>query len=121
MARDRLAATKHECMRSILRGALVWIEQRTGLETKFRDFLLEDIPASAGWPQVFGSVALFLFFTQGLTGILLAFNYAPTPGDAYGSLTYLVREVTGGRMMRGLHHWGASLMIVVVALHMIQV
>jgi ubiquinol-cytochrome c reductase cytochrome b subunit len=108
-------------MNGILRRPLDWIEQRTGIPTKLRDFLFEDIPASAGWPQVFGSVALFLFLTQALTGILLALNYAPTPGDAYGSLTYIVRDVTGGRMMRGLHHWGASLMIVVVVLHMIQV
>ena len=108
-------------MSRILQNTLDWVEQRTGLETKVRDFLFEDIPASAGWPQVFGSVALFLFFTQALTGILLALNYAPTPGEAYSSLTYIVREVTGGKMIRGLHHWGASLMIVVVVLHMLQV
>lgn len=100
---------------------LCWIDQRTGLQTNIRSFLLEDIPASAGWPQVFGSVALFLFLVQALTGILLAFNYAPTPGEAYSSLNYILREVTAGKMMRGLHHWGASLMIVVVVLHMIQV
>src|SRR5689334_23045640 len=108
-------------MNRMMRNTLDWIEERTGLETKLRDFLFEDIPASAGWPQVFGSVALFLFFTQALTGILLALNYAPTPGDAYSSLTYIIREVSGGKMVRDLHHWGASLMIVVVVLHMLQV
>lgn len=108
-------------MNKFLRNACRWIEQRTGLETKVRDFLFEEIPASAGWPQVFGSVALFLFFTQALTGILLALNYAPTPGDAYSSVSYIVREVTGGKMIRGLHHWGASLMMITVVLHMLQV
>ncbi|HUS07178.1 MAG TPA: cytochrome b N-terminal domain-containing protein, partial [Bryobacteraceae bacterium] len=80
-----------------------------------------DIPASSGWHQVFGSIAVFLFLTQVFTGILLAFNYAPTPGEAYNSLKYIVTELTGGRMIRGLHHWGASMMIVVVVLHMCQV
>ena len=84
-------------------------------------FLGEEIPASSGWHQVFGSVALFCFLTQAFTGILLAFNYAPTPGDAYNSLRYIVTELTGGRLIRGLHHWGASMMIVVVVLHMVQV
>jgi ubiquinol-cytochrome c reductase cytochrome b subunit len=98
-----------------------WLEQRTGLESAIRKFLYEEIPDSSGWRQVFGSVAAFLFLVQAFTGILLAFNYAPTPGDAYNSLRYIVAELTGGRLMRGLHHWGASLMIVVVALHMIQV
>jgi len=99
----------------------VWLDHRTGLETAVRNFLYEQIPASSSWHQVFGSVALFLFLVQAFTGALLAFNYAPTPGDAYNSLRYIMAEVTGGRLMRGLHHWGASMMIVVVVLHMTQV
>ena len=98
-----------------------WLDHRTGVHTAVRKFLYEDIPASSGWHQVFGSVALFLFLVQSFSGALLAFNYAPTPGDAYNSLRYILTELTGGRLMRGLHHWGASLMITVVVLHMIQV
>jgi quinol-cytochrome oxidoreductase complex cytochrome b subunit/cytochrome c551/c552 len=101
--------------------AQIWLDHRTGIETAVRNFLYEQIPASSGWHQVLGSVALFLFLLQAFTGALLAFNYAPTPGDAYNSLRYIMAEVTGGRLMRGLHHWGASMMIVVVVLHMTQV
>src|SRR5579872_5115238 len=100
---------------------LSWLDSRTGVETAVRNFLYENIPASSGWHQVFGSVALFLFLTQAFTGALLAFNYAPTPGDAYNSLHYILAEVTAGRLIHGLHHWGASMMIVVVVLHMTQV
>jgi ubiquinol-cytochrome c reductase cytochrome b subunit len=96
-------------------------DQRTGLQSGLRTFLYEEIPASSGWHQVFGSVALFLILTQFFTGAMLAFNYAPTPGDAYSSLRYILTEVTAGRLMRGLHHWGASMLIVVVVLHMVQV
>ena len=105
----------------MLRRVLDWLESRTGVETAVKHFLYEDIPASAGWHQVLGSVALFAFMTQAFTGVLLAFNYAPTPGDAYNSLRYIVTELTAGRIIRGLHHWGASLMIIVVVLHMTQV
>jgi ubiquinol-cytochrome c reductase cytochrome b subunit len=98
-----------------------WIDHRTGIQSAVRNFLYEDIPASSGWHQVFGSVAVFLFLTQAFTGALLAFNYAPTPGDAYNSLRYILTELTGGRLIRGLHHWGASMMIVTVVLHMVQV
>ncbi len=66
-------------------------------------------------------MALFLILIQFFTGIMLAFNYAPTPGDAYSSVRYIVTEVTAGRLMRGLHHWGASMLIVIVVLHMVQV
>src|SRR5437764_3836451 len=97
------------------------VDQRTGLHSGLRKFLYEEIPASSGWRQVFGSVALFLILIQFFTGAMLAFNYAPTPGDAYSSLRYILTEVTAGRLMRGLHHWGASILIVVVVMHMIQV
>src|SRR6476661_7740874 len=108
-------------MRRGWQGLSRWLERRTGIETAVRNFLYENIPASSGWHQVLGSVALFLFLVQAFTGALLAFNYAPTPGDAYNSLRYILTEVTGGRLMRGLHHWGASMMIVIVVLHMTQV
>jgi quinol-cytochrome oxidoreductase complex cytochrome b subunit len=56
-----------------------WIDSRTGLPSAIRNFLYEEIPASSGWHQVFGSVALFLFLVQAFTGALLAFNYARRP------------------------------------------
>jgi ubiquinol-cytochrome c reductase cytochrome b subunit len=108
-------------MRQHLSSLAEWIDHRTGLPTAIRKFLYEDIPASSGYHQVFGSVAVFLFLVQAFTGAMLAFNYAPTPGDAYNSLRYILTDLTGGRLMRGLHHWGASLLIVVVVLHMVQV
>ncbi|MCC6293072.1 MAG: cytochrome b N-terminal domain-containing protein [Bryobacterales bacterium] len=104
----------------MVRRILNWLDHRTGLETAVKEFMLEEIPASSGWPQVFGSMALFFFLLQAVTGLLLSFNYAPTPGEAYKSLRFIMTEVTGGRIIRGLHHWGASMMIVVVALHMAQ-
>src|SRR3984957_11770401 len=104
----------------MLKSALNWIDQRTGLVSAIDYFLEEDIPASAGWHQVFGSVSLFAFLLQVVTGLLMAVNYAPTPGEAWESLRYVVTQVTAGAIIRGLHHWGASAMIVVVVLHMAQ-
>src|ERR1700690_1351216 len=108
-------------MSDFKRRVLDWFDHRTGLETAIHDFFYEEIPGSSGWHQVFGSVAVFLFMVQAFTGILLAFNYAPTPGEAYNSVRYIVTEVTGGRLIHGLHHWGASMMIIIVVIHMTQV
>jgi ubiquinol-cytochrome c reductase cytochrome b subunit len=108
-------------MSDLKRRIFDWLDHRTGVETAIKDFFYEEIPGSSGWHQVFGSVAMFLFMVQAFTGILLSVNYAPTPGDAYNSLKYIVTEVTGGRLIHGLHHWGASMIIVVVVVHMIQV
>jgi len=93
------------------RRLLDWLEHRTGnMET----------PASSGWPQVLGSVALFAFLVQAATGILLALNYTAAPIAAYDSVRHIMTQVNAGRLLRALHHWGASLMIVVVVLHLIQ-
>jgi quinol-cytochrome oxidoreductase complex cytochrome b subunit len=104
-----------------MRKIIDWLEHRTGLETAIKNFLYEDIPASSGWHQIIGSMAVFFFVIQVFTGGLLAFNYAPTPGDAYNSVKYIVNELTAGKLIRGLHHWGASMMLIIVVLHMIQV
>ena len=104
-----------------MRTVIDWLEHRTGIESAVKNFLYEDIPASAGWHQIIGSMAVFFFVIQVFTGALLAFNYAPTPGEAYNSVKYIMTEVTGGPLIRGLHHWGASMMLIIVALHMIQV
>ncbi len=105
----------------MIAGPVRWLEEQTGLPSVVRGFFTEEIPGSSGWPQVFGSVLLFLFLTQAFTGILLALNFAPTAGEAYSSLSYILRDVGSGRMIRGLHHWGASMIVVVVAFHMTQV
>jgi ubiquinol-cytochrome c reductase cytochrome b subunit len=106
---------------TLFRRTVDWLEHRTGLESAIKNFLYEEIPASSGWHQVLGSMAMFSFMVQAVTGILLAFNYAPTPGEAYNSVRYIMTELTGGALIRGLHHWGASLMIIIVVLHMTQV
>ncbi len=105
----------------MLQAVVSWLEERTGLVSAARGFFDEEIPASSGWHQVFGSVAMFLLMVQTVTGILLALDYAPQPGAAYNSLQYIINEVPAGRLIRGLHHWGASFMVVVVVIHMVQV
>ncbi len=108
-------------MRALKDRLFDWLDHRTGLETAIKDLLYHEIPGSSSWHQVFGSVAIFLFLVQAFTGILLAFNYAPTPGDAYYSVRYIVTQTAAGQLIHGLHHWGATLMIVVVVVHMAQV
>ena len=105
----------------MLENLRAWIEDRTGLVSFIEGFFEEDIPASSGWHQVFGSVALFSLAVQFFTGVLLAFNHSPQPGEAWYSVRYIMTEVSGGALVRGLHHWGASMMVILVVLHMVQV
>ncbi len=98
-----------------------WLDSRLKLEPVKETLLDEPIPGGASWIYVFGSATLFLFFLQAITGMFLAVYYAPTPDHAYDSIRYIETQVLFGAFVRGLHHWGASAMVVAIGLHMLQV
>ncbi|MGH7146298.1 MAG: cytochrome b N-terminal domain-containing protein [Nitrospiraceae bacterium] len=98
-----------------------WLDSRLKLKSVERTLLDEPIPGGASWVYVFGSATLFLFVLQAITGMFLAIYYAPTPDHAYDSVRFIETQVTFGWFVRGLHHWGASGMVVAIGLHMLQV
>ncbi|MEK7222625.1 MAG: cytochrome b N-terminal domain-containing protein [Nitrospirota bacterium] len=98
-----------------------WLDSRLKLKPVKETLLDEPIPGGASWIYVFGSATLFLFALQAITGMFLAVYYAPTPDHAYDSVRYIETQVLFGAFVRGLHHWGASAMVVVIGLHMLQV
>jgi ubiquinol-cytochrome c reductase cytochrome b subunit len=98
-----------------------WLDSRLKLKSLENTLLDEPIPGGASWIYVFGSATLFLFILQGITGMFLAVYYAPTPDHAYDSVQFIENQVTFGWFVRGLHHWGASGIVIAVGLHMLQV
>lgn len=89
-----------------------------------RDFshkqLYKRLPPHTGWVHVFGSVALLMFFSQFITGILLLLYYRPTLKEAHESIQYITGDVPFGWMFRQIHAWGATVMMVAVVLHMVR-
>jgi len=55
-----------------------------------------------------------------LTGIFLTVYYVPSPDHAYDSVQYIMTDVAFGWLIRGIHHWGASLMVIFVCIHMLR-
>ncbi|MBI3593796.1 MAG: cytochrome b N-terminal domain-containing protein [Nitrospirae bacterium] len=104
-----------------MRKVADWISRRLNLPPVLHHLLDEAIPGGASWIYIFGSVTLFLFVLQAITGSLLAIYYAPTPDHAYDSVRYIQDEIPFGSLIRGLHHWGSSAMMVMIGLHMLQV
>ncbi len=98
-----------------------WIDQRLRLKPIEQTLLDEPIPGGASWNYVFGSATLFLFGLQALTGMFLMLYYVPATEHAYDTVQYIQQDVWGGWFIRGLHHWGASAVMVAVGLHMLQV
>ena len=68
-----------------------------------------------------GGLAILLMMILGVTGIMLMFEYTPTPESAYNDMLALKTDVWFGQLIRNLHHWSGNLMVVVVFLHLLRV
>jgi quinol-cytochrome oxidoreductase complex cytochrome b subunit len=99
---------------------LNWIEKRTGFVSMTQDFLTEDVPGGASYWYVFGSATLFAMIVQIVTGIFLTFFYAPSADTAWES-TRAIYLNPWTHFLLSVHYWGASAMIALVFLHLLQV
>ncbi|MEY2576768.1 MAG: ubiquinol-cytochrome c reductase cytochrome b subunit, partial [Verrucomicrobiota bacterium] len=97
-----------------------WFDVRIGVGALMHEALDEPIPGGARWAYVFGSVLLFLFISQTITGIFLALYYVPSADHAHTTVAYIVKEVTGGSFLRSLHAYGSSAVVIVMLLHLTQ-
>jgi ubiquinol-cytochrome c reductase cytochrome b subunit len=98
-----------------------WLDARTGYRAGLHHLLDEPIPASVNWWFTLGSVLLFLLTVQIVTGAALMMYYVPTPAYAYDSVRFITSQLTFGHILRGLHFFGASFIVVFAGLHMLRV
>lgn len=105
----------------MIRALRSWVNHRIGLADLVQHALYEPIPGGARFRYITGSVLVFAFVTQAITGLFLWMAYSPSSQTAYESVWYIQHEMTGGWLVRGVHHFMAQAMVVVMALHMLQV
>jgi len=108
-------------LKSTLTAAWRFIDDRTGASQAVGPLMKHIVPADARWWYVFGSAALCCFIMQVLTGIGLALAYVPSGGEAFQSLRYITEQAPLGSVLRGMHFFGASAMVLIAAMHMAQV
>jgi len=97
-----------------------WLDHRTGHRELVHQALSHPVRGGARWSYVFGSALVVLFALQGLSGASLALFYSPSATDAWASVHFIQHHVLLGWLARGLHHHGASAMVLVAALHLLQ-
>jgi ubiquinol-cytochrome c reductase cytochrome b subunit len=100
---------------------LTWLESRTGFVSMTKNFLTEDVPGGPSYWYVFGSATLFAMIIQIVTGIFLTMYYAPSSASAWESTLFIYDKVPLGSFVISLHYWGATAMIALVAMHLVQV
>jgi len=103
-----------------MNAMIQWLDSRTGFVTALKDFLTEDIPGGASYWYVFGSATLLVLVVQIVTGIILTFYYSPSAPPAWESTKYIYDHVYAGPFLISLHNWGASAMIILMSMHLLQ-
>src|SRR4051812_9896188 len=92
--------------------------QRIGRDDQLQPWLNKELPPKTGWAATLGSLSVALFGIMFATGVCLAMYYNLSPDKAYQAIDYIMHDLPWGWLLRGLHHWGASAMVIVVFLHM---
>ena len=98
-----------------------WLDQRTGFRNMLRYALDENVPGGSRWRYVWGSTLVFTLTVQMITGIFLWMAYSPSAQTAWPSVYYIQHQMQGGWLLRGIHHFCAQLMILLLGLHLLQV
>ena len=97
------------------------IDTSLPIDQALRKSLAYRLPRHAGWRHALGGIAYLLFLLMVITGVLLAVYYRPSAQEAFPSVQYIVSGVTLGWLIRDVHVWTASLLVVVVLAHMARV
>lgn len=105
-----------------------WIDERIDLTPMWRDIADHEVPEHvnpahhfSAFIYCFGGLTFFITVIQILSGMFLTMYYVPDIVNAYESVKYLQNEVAYGQIVRGMHHWGASVVIVMMFLHTLRV
>lgn len=96
------------------------INDRLGIMHMLKPLLMHRVPRGSKWAYVFGSATLFAFLLQVITGVVLATTYVPSTESAYESLKFINDTALFGHVVRGLHYFGASAMVLFVGIHMLR-
>jgi quinol-cytochrome oxidoreductase complex cytochrome b subunit len=95
-----------------------WVEERSGLVSVGKYLLFRNVPKDISILQTLGSALLTIFIVQVTTGIILAMYYQPSTAEAYDSIRYITDDATLGWLVRGIHKWGSTMMVILLFLHM---
>jgi len=105
-----------------------WVDDRLDIAPLWRDIADHEVPEHvnpayhfSAFVYCFGGLTFFVTVIQVLSGMFLTMYYTPDIERAWQSVFYLQQEVAYGQIVRGMHHWGASLVIVMMFLHTLRV
>lgn len=94
-----------------------WMLQRARAD---KDKRVDGIPGGPSFAYVFGWVLVMVIGVEALTGAALAAFYSPSSTDAWASVAYVQDQMPLGWLVRGLHYHGASALVIICGVHLVQ-
>jgi ubiquinol-cytochrome c reductase cytochrome b subunit len=94
-----------------------WLDARLGISSVLLPIIEHPVPPT-DWGYVLGSATLTAFVFQIVTGVVLAFAYVPAPDQAYNSIQFITNLAVLGNVIRGIHYFGASAMVLLIVAHL---
>jgi menaquinol-cytochrome c reductase cytochrome b subunit len=112
--------------REIQLAVVQWLDERYPFTKTVDEAMYQRVPNFANaFYYCFGGMVFVIIALQLVTGILLAIYYVPdargNPAPAYTSVNFIQNTVYLGWLIRGVHFWGANILIIMVLLHMARV
>ncbi len=105
----------------IIEKVTAWLDERTGLKQPLIAMATHLVPPGAKWSYVFGTAVMTSFIVQVISGIALSTLYVPSAGEAHESIWYITTQAMAGKLLRGMHYFGASAMVLFVGIHALRV
>ena len=98
-----------------------WFEERLEVQAIADDISSKYVPPHVNIFACFGGLVLTCFLIQVATGFAMTFYYRPSVVDAFASVEYIMTSVNFGWLIRSIHRWSASMMVLMLVLHVFRV
>nr|YP_010336527.1 cytochrome b6 [Rhodospora sordida]UNJ14933.1 cytochrome b6 [Rhodospora sordida] len=98
-----------------------WFEERLEIQAIADDFSSKYVPPHVNIFYCFGGIVLTCFIMQIASGFAMTFYYRPTVTEAFSSVEYIMTDVNFGWLIRSIHRWSASMMVLTMILHTFRV
>lgn len=95
-----------------------WLDERVGHRAVLAEWQ-RPVAGGASFAHTLSFLFAFLLVIEAVSGALLALYYAPSTGAAWASVAYIEDQVTLGSVVRGVHRWGMSAVVIVAGLHLV--
>nr|YP_010196861.1 cytochrome b6 [Gracilaria cliftonii]UAD84665.1 cytochrome b6 [Gracilaria cliftonii] len=98
-----------------------WFEERLEIQAIADDITSKYVPPHVNIFYCIGGIVFTSFLIQVASGFAMTFYYRPTVAEAFSSVEYIMTDVNFGWLIRSIHRWSASMMVLMLILHMFRV